>query len=114
MAGSQQMFSDRNEQERGTFEPKRLGFLDLVIPGTRLTSVLIGKDHILGGWWSKREVIQVVWRIKLAKPLVSCLVSGFGLAKSLSDSVRRTLYLRTPRWFVGSQRRKGFRLEADG
>ena len=29
-------------------------------PGTRLTSVLIGKDHILGGLWSKIEVIQVL------------------------------------------------------
>ena len=25
-----------------------------------MTSVLIGKDHILGGWWSKIEVIQVL------------------------------------------------------
>ena len=34
--------------------------LYLYIPGTHLTSVLIGKDHILGGWWSKIEVIQVL------------------------------------------------------
>ena len=25
-----------------------------------MTSVLIQKDHILGGWWSKIEVIQVL------------------------------------------------------
>ena len=25
-----------------------------------MTSVLIGKGNILGGWWSKREVIQVL------------------------------------------------------
>ena len=29
-------------------------------PGTHLTSVLIGTDHILGGWWSNIEVIQVL------------------------------------------------------
>ena len=28
--------------------------------GTDLTSVLIGKDLILSGWWSKIEVIQVL------------------------------------------------------
>ena len=27
---------------------------------THLTFVLIGKDHILDGWWSKIEVIQVL------------------------------------------------------
>ena len=26
-------------------------------PRTHMTSVLIGKDHILGGWWSKIEVM---------------------------------------------------------
>ena len=30
------------------------------MPRTHLTSVLIGKDHILGGWWSKIEVTQVL------------------------------------------------------
>ena len=30
------------------------------IPGTQLTPVLIGKGHMLGGWWSKIEVIQVL------------------------------------------------------
>ena len=30
------------------------------VPGTQLTSVLIGKGHILSGWWSKIEVIQVL------------------------------------------------------
>ena len=32
----------------------------IYIPGTPLTPVLIGKGHILGGWWSKIEVIQVL------------------------------------------------------
>ena len=32
----------------------------ICIPGTQLTRVLIGKGHILGGWWSKIEVIQVL------------------------------------------------------
>ena len=32
----------------------------ICIPRTHLTSVLIGKDHILGGWRSKIEVTQVL------------------------------------------------------
>ena len=35
-------------------------FIYLYILGTQLTPVLIGKGHILGGWWSKIEVIQVL------------------------------------------------------
>lgn len=32
----------------------------IYIPGTRLTSVLIGKGHIWDGLWSKIEVVQVL------------------------------------------------------
>ena len=38
------------------------------MPGTPLTPVLIGKDgkgHILGGWWSKIEIIQVLGEHRL-------------------------------------------------
>ena len=34
----------------------------VTIPRTHLTSVLLGKYHIWGGWWSKTEVIQVLAR----------------------------------------------------
>ena len=32
----------------------------IYIPGTQLTPVLIGRGHILGGWWSNIGVIQVL------------------------------------------------------
>ena len=43
--------SDRNEQERGTFEPKRLGFLDLVLYAWRIKlALLFGFGPSLLGW----------------------------------------------------------------
>ena len=44
------------------------------IPGTRLTFVLIGKDHILGGFWSKIEVIGIYSNVE---ELFGCI--GIGL-----------------------------------
>ena len=35
-------------------------YIYIYIPRTHLTSVLIGKDYILGGWCSKIEVTQVI------------------------------------------------------
>ena len=37
-----------------------LVYIYIYIPRTHLTSVLIGKDNLLGGLWSKIEVIQVL------------------------------------------------------
>ena len=41
-------------------------------PRTHLTSVLIGKDNLLGGLWSKIEVIKVLgiyWSCDFVQPL---------------------------------------------
>ena len=59
----------------------------IYIPGTQLTRVLIGKGHILGGWWSKIEVIQVLG-------IYIYIYSWHPPAKSAFVSLQASDYLR--------------------